>query len=139
MATGNAGCNRYFASIAIEDASLDVGPIGATRMACSPELMELEQRFTELLQGAASYEVRDGQLVITSADGQALLFQTKEASVSWVTISAPEEGAKIPASGSIRVSGEGEALTVELTPGNYVLLCNIAVGPNSHAGASRAG
>lgn len=30
--------------------------------------------------------------------------------------------------------GDSEQLTVDLPPGNYVLLCNIAVGPNSHAG-----
>jgi hypothetical protein len=34
-------------------------------------------------------------------------------------------------------SGATEALTVDLAPGNYVLLCNIAVGPNSHAGAGQ--
>ena len=34
-------------------------------------------------------------------------------------------------------SGQGGSLTVDLAPGNYVLLCNIAVGPNSHAGAGQ--
>ena len=33
--------------------------------------------------------------------------------------------------------GQSMSLTVELEPGNYVLLCNIAVGPNSHAGAGQ--
>jgi hypothetical protein len=30
--------------------------------------------------------------------------------------------------------GETNSLTVDLEPGNYVILCNIEFGPNSHAG-----
>lgn len=34
-------------------------------------------------------------------------------------------------------AGTSTTLTVELEPGNYVLACNIAVGPNSHAAAGQ--
>lgn len=34
-------------------------------------------------------------------------------------------------------SGESADLTVNLEPGNYVLVCNIAAGPNSHAAAGQ--
>ena len=37
LLTGQAPCNRYFADMALQGESLDLGPIGATKMAC-PEM-----------------------------------------------------------------------------------------------------
>ena len=34
-------------------------------------------------------------------------------------------------------AGGGDTLTVDLAPGSYVLVCNIAVGARSHAGAGQ--
>ena len=31
-------------------------------------------------------------------------------------------------------AGDSAELTVDLAPGNYVLICNLGGGPNSHAG-----
>ncbi|MCK4726849.1 MAG: META domain-containing protein, partial [Anaerolineales bacterium] len=48
--TGTAGCNNYFASYERTDSTLEVGPIGATRMMCSdPEgIMEQESGYLAL-------------------------------------------------------------------------------------------
>ena len=34
-------------------------------------------------------------------------------------------------------AGESQSITVDLEAGNYVILCNIEFGPNSHAGAGQ--
>jgi putative lipoprotein len=50
--TGRGGCNRYFGTAAIEDERLSFGPLGATKMACPPALMDQERRFFGVLARA---------------------------------------------------------------------------------------
>jgi heat shock protein HslJ len=63
--------------------SLAVGPLAATRMACPPELTDLEQRYTAALQGAQGWGFHLGQLVVRHQHGDeygSLFFEGREPS-----------------------------------------------------------
>jgi uncharacterized lipoprotein YbaY len=72
---GPAGCNNYFASYERTDSTLEVGPIGATRMMCSdPEgIMEHESGYLVLLESANTYQIEAGQLKVQNASGEVVL------------------------------------------------------------------
>lgn len=61
---GSSGCNRYFASPKAGDApgAMSVGPVGGTRMACPEEIMTLETRYLQALQGVTGYGFANGRL-----------------------------------------------------------------------------
>ena len=72
---GPAGCNNYFASYERTDSTLEVGPIGATRMMCSdPEgIMEQESGYLALLESANTYQIEAGRLKVQNASGEEVL------------------------------------------------------------------
>ena len=59
--TGQAPCNGYSASFELGLNSLSIGPIIATRKACSPPLMEREAAFFAMLQSTNSYFTSPGE------------------------------------------------------------------------------
>lgn len=71
--SGRAGCNRYNGGWKQDGATIDIGPLMSTRMACAPALMMLEQKFLAVLEaatsvsfdatGAAFLKAPDGRLV----------------------------------------------------------------------------
>lgn len=66
--SGSAGCNRYTGAYSYDGAgALIVTPLGVTRRACPPPLMEQEARFIEALQGATRVETQDDGLVALSS------------------------------------------------------------------------
>jgi len=70
-AGGTAGCNSYFATVALTDQGISVTGIGSTEMACEPEIMDREARFLTAL-GRAATVARDGdRLTLAAADGSA--------------------------------------------------------------------
>jgi heat shock protein HslJ len=82
-ASGSSGCNRYHGTIGQGESatSLTVGPLAGTRMACPPEIMDLEQRYTTALQGARSWGFRLGALVLHYQQGDdfgSLFFEGRE-------------------------------------------------------------
>jgi heat shock protein HslJ len=78
--TGSAGCNRYFANL--EDrgrGAIAIGPVGTTRMACPPPLMEQEQSFLGALGKVERFGFRFGNLVLGGPGGTLVLSaQTSE-------------------------------------------------------------
>ncbi|MDX1389870.1 MAG: META domain-containing protein, partial [Acidobacteriota bacterium] len=63
--TGRSGCNSYFAGI--EETSpgrVELGPAGATRKACPPPLMDVEQRYLTRLGGVTRYQFLLGKLAL---------------------------------------------------------------------------
>lgn len=71
---GSAGCNRYTGGFELQGGALQVKGMAATRMACSPVLMDQEARFLKALAMAQSWRLqRDGSLLITGAEGHTLL------------------------------------------------------------------
>lgn len=71
---GSSGCNRFFGGYTVEGASLTIGQVGSTMMACEPELMQQEQALFAALGQAAGYTIAGDTLTITTADGGAVVF-----------------------------------------------------------------
>lgn len=63
---GFAGCNRFTATVKeVSPGEIDVGPAAATKMACPPEQMDLEQKFLAGLDKVNRYSFMGGQLALT--------------------------------------------------------------------------
>jgi heat shock protein HslJ len=67
--SGLAGCNRYFGTIKGK-VPLDIvmGPIGATRMMCPPQIMQVEDRYLSALQHVKQFRFMFGQLALSYQD-----------------------------------------------------------------------
>jgi len=67
---GFAGCNRFNATVKeTKPGEIDVGPAAATKKACPPPQMELEQKFLAQLDAVSGYTYLAGQLALTWQDG----------------------------------------------------------------------
>lgn len=71
--SGNSGCNSYSGAYTVSGTSLSIGPLISTQMACEPDVMDQEQLYLSALQGAASFDLPAGQLVIFDASSQEIL------------------------------------------------------------------
>ena len=69
--TGQAPCNRYFADMALQAEALDLGPIGATKMAC--EAMQGESDYFATLGQMDSLIRSEGALTLRGA-GHEMVF-----------------------------------------------------------------
>ena len=67
QATGQAGCNRFTATLTPGDMAgyFSIGPVAATRMACPPPEMAAEERFLKQLQAVSSFGFLGGRLALT--------------------------------------------------------------------------
>jgi heat shock protein HslJ len=75
---GSAGCNRFTAPVKeTAPGELAIGPAAATKMACPPAEMELEQKFLALFEKASRYTFVAGQLALTGKDGTGVLIFSK--------------------------------------------------------------
>ncbi len=66
---GFAGCNRIFGSFALSDSTLEIGPLGSTRMACPPDVTAFEYSFIEALQSAATVARAETRIAIRNDMG----------------------------------------------------------------------
>jgi heat shock protein HslJ len=66
-ATGNSGCNTFNGSVTLDGSSIDFGALATTRMACPEPGMSLETAFLGGLDGATSWRIDGGQLVLEGA------------------------------------------------------------------------
>ena len=73
--TGHGGCNRFFGAAKMGDDTLELGPLGTTRMACAENIMEQEHRFLSALEAARLYRLEDESslLLVSDEQGQPLL------------------------------------------------------------------
>jgi heat shock protein HslJ len=79
-AVGRAACNNYTTKYKRDGGSISFGPMISTKMACTPELMSLEQSYLEALTAATVVDRRpDGTLVLTAGNGAPTLFRREEA------------------------------------------------------------
>ncbi len=69
---GNGGCNGFFGSLQTTDGALSVGELGATRMACPPEIMDRETAFMQALQETTRFEMGKNSLQLLGV-GDVLL------------------------------------------------------------------
>ncbi len=68
---GFAGCNRLTGGYRADGAALDFAQLAMTRMACA-EGMDLEQRFSAVLERVTGYELAGARLVLRDAGGEPL-------------------------------------------------------------------
>jgi heat shock protein HslJ len=71
--SGYGGCNRITGSYQVADDRLEIGPLGATRMACAEPVMSFEIAFLEALESASLVEVRDGRITLKNDNGDMLV------------------------------------------------------------------
>jgi heat shock protein HslJ len=71
--SGHGGCNRFFGAYATGKAGIEIGPLGATRMACPEPIMDLEQRFLTALQSAKDCKRNGTRLTCSDARGETTL------------------------------------------------------------------
>lgn len=74
QAAGSAGCNRYFGTFAEDGAAVTFGPLGSTKMACAPAVMQQETAFLQLLGNVAGFAVAGDTLTLTTDAGATLVF-----------------------------------------------------------------
>jgi heat shock protein HslJ len=77
--SGHAGCNQFSAPYVLREADeITVATPVATRMACSPQVMEFEAQLLDKLESIASYRIAGNQLELTAADGHVLSFRARD-------------------------------------------------------------
>lgn len=69
---GNASCNRFFGRYEAQPV-LSISPLGSTRMACIPALMEQEGRLLKILPNARSVHFEQGILILNDEHGAQVL------------------------------------------------------------------
>ncbi len=67
---GKGSCNRFFATATISGATLTIGGIGSTRMACPPALMNQESKYLEALGKSQRYQIPGTALLIMFGGGE---------------------------------------------------------------------
>lgn len=77
---GSTGCNRFQGQATQSEATLKVGPLAATRMACAPAAAQQEEALFRLLSRplGISYDVLRDQLTLTTPEDEVLLLQRSE-------------------------------------------------------------
>jgi copper homeostasis protein (lipoprotein) len=71
--TGSGGCNRLMGGFSLEGETIRFSQLASTRMACSPEVMALEQRYTEALALVRHWSIDKRSLLLQDASGKTLL------------------------------------------------------------------
>ena len=74
--SGNGGCNQYFADYALNNLTLTIGDIGATKKAC-PNL-DNETELFEALANVGSYNSVGKSLTLYSKDNNDVLIEATE-------------------------------------------------------------
>lgn len=76
---GSGGCNRLMGGFSLEGETIRFSQLASTRMACSPEVMDLERRYTEALALVRRWSIDKRSLLLQDASGKTLLlFQAGE-------------------------------------------------------------
>jgi heat shock protein HslJ len=75
--SGFAGCNNYFAGLAVTGDQIQVSAPGSTRKACTPStVMDLEQEYLLRIAKAAAFAVTPGRLELSLSDGSGMEFRS---------------------------------------------------------------
>ena len=69
---GRGGCNNFFGSLEQTEAGLEIGPLGATRMACPEPIMSREMAFLEALQKTRDFQVSNDSMRLLDDEGSVL-------------------------------------------------------------------
>ena len=69
---GRGGCNNFFGSLEQTESGIEIGPLGVTRMACSPPIMNRETAFLEALQKTRDFQANDESMRLLDDEGNVL-------------------------------------------------------------------
>lgn len=75
--SGKAACNNFNGSFTSNDDGLQIGNLATTKMACPDPAAQMETTFLELLAAANNFEIKEGQLIMTTSTGQQLVFNAR--------------------------------------------------------------
>jgi len=70
---GSSGCNLYHASAVVADATLEVGPVATTSMACEGAASDVESAYLANLANAATYTATSDALTVYDSSGAVIL------------------------------------------------------------------
>lgn len=70
---GHGGCNGFFGSYRLSGEAIEIGPIGATQMACPEPVMDREFRFLQGLENARRFTRDRVDLLLSDDAGNALM------------------------------------------------------------------
>lgn len=73
--SGSGGCNRISGKARITGASIRIGPLVSTRMACPPAVMDQEHKFFNALEAARSWRIDRARhkLTLRGSGGKVLV------------------------------------------------------------------
>jgi len=69
---GRGGCNNFFGSLEQTGSGIEIGPLGVTRMACPPPIMNRESAFLEALQKTRDFQANDESMHLLDDEGNVL-------------------------------------------------------------------
>ena len=69
---GFRGCNRFVGRYTYDGSAIKIGPLAATRMACAPAVMDAEQAWFRMLEGASAAEATPKSLILRDANGAVI-------------------------------------------------------------------
>ncbi|WP_454789648.1 META domain-containing protein [Mycolicibacterium lutetiense] len=75
--SGSTGCNRITGHATVSGSSIEFGPLATTRMACPPEVDEIEQAVVRVLKGTVQTTIDADQLKLSGADGNGLVLRAQ--------------------------------------------------------------
>ncbi|HEX5827592.1 MAG TPA: META domain-containing protein [Candidatus Limnocylindrales bacterium] len=73
MVSGSSGCNAYTGEATISGATIKVGPLAGTRIACEPPASDIETAYLAALESAATFTATADELTIFDGSGSAVL------------------------------------------------------------------
>jgi heat shock protein HslJ len=73
--SGFGGCNSYSAALAVSGDRIEVSEPVATRKACPPPVMTLEQEYLERIARASAFAISGDRLDVSLADGSGMAFR----------------------------------------------------------------
>ncbi len=69
---GHGGCNGFFGSLQKSGSGIEVGPLGATRMACPEPIMNRETMFMNAVQKLRDFQSGGDGMSLLDEDGNVL-------------------------------------------------------------------
>ncbi|MCX5042529.1 META domain-containing protein [Aldersonia sp. NBC_00410] len=79
--TGNTGCNNFNGPATVSEpasgTTIEFGPLATTRMACEPDLAEVEQSVLAVLSGTVEATVDADKLTLRKPDGTGLVLRAQ--------------------------------------------------------------
>lgn len=77
--SGSTGCNRItgHATVSGSPAVIEFGPLATTRMACAPDVTEVEQAVLRALKGTVQASIDADELKLSGTDGNGLILRAQ--------------------------------------------------------------